>query len=155
MAISQNFYPYEILFRLAKTGEVSGAHRRDLEVIEDTETGVVYSEKEGDPQPISGADMDAVLGVVNTSLVATVAQRDQTIAQLQDSVSQLQDSVSQLELDLSDKSQQLDDAQQTIAQLQQRIIELEQDLMNANQALDELQQLPEDASGEPDPEVEL
>lgn len=148
MAISQNFYPYEILFRLAKTGEVSGAHRRDLEVIEDTETGVVYSEKEGDPQPISGADMDAVLGVVNTSLVATVAQRDQTIAQLQGSVSQL-------ESDLSDKAQQLDDAQQTIDQLQQRILELEQDLMNANQALDELQQLPEDALDEPDPEAEL
>lgn len=148
MAISQNFYPYEILFRLAKTGEVSGAHRRDLEVIEDTETGVVYSEKEGDPQPISGADMDAVLGVVNTSLVATVAQRDQTITQLQSSVSQL-------ELDLNDKSQQLDDAQQTIDQLQQRIIELEQDLLNANQALDELQQSPEDALDESDPEAEL
>lgn len=81
--IVQNDYPYEILFRLAKDGSVAGCHRRDLRVIEDDVTGQIYSEQELDPVAITpGAAMDAVLGTINTSLLATIAAQDAEIADL-------------------------------------------------------------------------
>lgn len=91
--IVQNDYPYEILFRLAKDGAVSGCHRKDLRVIEDDETGQIYSEQELDPVAITpGAAMDGVLGTVNTALLATIAGRDAMIADLEDQLSACQNS---------------------------------------------------------------
>lgn len=43
--------PYEFLVRI-NDGEVSGAHVRRLEVVKNTETGEVYSEKELPAEPI-------------------------------------------------------------------------------------------------------
>lgn len=89
--IVQNDYPYEILFRLAKDGSVSGCHRKDLRVIEDDETGQIYSEQELDPVAITpGAAMDGVLGTVNTALLTTIAGRDATIADLESQLDECQ-----------------------------------------------------------------
>jgi|SRR6187431_680787 len=73
--------PYEILFRLNQAGQVVGCHRRDLKVIVD---GADSFEKELDPVPIEGAEMDKVLGQINTALAGTVAARDVQIAALED-----------------------------------------------------------------------
>lgn len=43
--------PYEFLVRI-NNGEISGAHVRRLEVVKNTETGEVYSEKELPAEPI-------------------------------------------------------------------------------------------------------
>jgi hypothetical protein len=71
--------PYEILFRLNKSGEVVGCHRRDLKIVTD---GPDRWEKELDPEPITGEEMDNILGKINTALVLTVQNRDAFIAQL-------------------------------------------------------------------------
>lgn len=95
--IVQNDYPYEILFRLAKDGSVSGCHRKDLRVIEDDVTGQIYSEQELDPIAITpGAAMDGVLGTVNTALLTTIAERDATIADLQSQLSACQTQAAEL-----------------------------------------------------------
>ena len=89
--IVQNDYPYEILFRLAKDGSVSGCHRKDLRVIEDDVTGQGYSEQELDPVAITpGEEMDGVLGTVNTALLTTIADREATIAYLESQLDECQ-----------------------------------------------------------------
>lgn len=73
MSIQKSIIPYEILFRLAADGSVSGCHRRDLEIVTDSESNETYVVKELDPQPIIGDAMDSVLGLVNTGLTASLA----------------------------------------------------------------------------------
>lgn len=88
MTIEKINTPYEILYRLNEDGSVSGCHRRELETIKDTSTGEVYSVKEVGPFPIEGAEMEAVLGEINTSLSLSLSQRDQAISDLQEQLSQ-------------------------------------------------------------------
>jgi len=75
--------PYEILFRLNDVGEVIGCHRRDLKVLID---GLDTLKKELDPVPIEGAEMEAVLGQINTALMSTLAERDEQIQKLTNSL---------------------------------------------------------------------
>lgn len=91
--IVQNDYPYEILFRLAKDGSVSGCHRKDLRVLEDDTTGQIYSEQELDPVAITAGElMDGVLGTINTAVLTTIADREATITDLEDQLSACQNS---------------------------------------------------------------
>jgi hypothetical protein len=124
MAIEQVTVPYEILYRLAEDGTVAGCHRRDLEIIRNTETGQVYSAKELDPQPVDGAEMEAVLGVITTAQAATIAQQNTQIADLQNQLSQKSDALSSAENQSEDLTAQLDLANQTIEQKELIIAQL-------------------------------
>lgn len=79
-------YPNEILFRLNEDGEVTGCHRRDIKVITD---GTDTFTKELDPVPITGDDMDAVLGVINSALTATLISRDAQVSSLSNQIASL------------------------------------------------------------------
>lgn len=89
MAIEQIFVPYEILYRLNEDGTVAGCHRRDLKLIRDDETGEVFDAKELDPQPIDGAAMEAVLGVITTAQAVTIAQQNAQLLDLQNQLAQV------------------------------------------------------------------
>lgn len=76
---------------------IEGCHRKDLRVIEDDETGQIYSEQELDPIAITpGAAMDGVLGTVNTALLTTIAGRDATIADLESQLDECQTQTAEL-----------------------------------------------------------
>lgn len=123
--------PYELLFRLTKQGTIQGCHRKDIQELVDLDTGTVYNTKELDPTPIQGAGIDAVLGTVNSSLVATLLVRDNTITalsaekeailgalqQLQTDHSTLQQEKQYLLDDLADRAATILDLQETIAGL--------------------------------------
>jgi hypothetical protein len=64
-----NKFTYEIFFRLNRNGEIVGCHRRDIRVIRDGDEEI---EKELDPVPIEGPEMEAILGKINTSLILTL-----------------------------------------------------------------------------------
>ena|SRR6188474_1621169 len=90
--------PYEILFRLNQSGEVVGCHRRDLKVMVD---GADTFEKELDPVAIEGAEMEAVLGQLNTALVGTLAFRDIQIATLEDEKTKMRNELNEFREKLS------------------------------------------------------
>jgi len=105
MSIQEINVPYEILYRLNEDGTVAGCHRCDLQIVKNTETGQVYNAKELDPQPIEGADMDSVLGLITTAQAATIAQQNTAIGDLNASLSTLESQKSEL-LDLVNRLQQ-------------------------------------------------
>lgn len=70
--IERKISTYEILFRLNKDGSIAGAHRRDLLEMKDNSTGHEFV-RELDPQPVEGQAMDDILGVINTSLLKSLA----------------------------------------------------------------------------------
>lgn len=132
MSIEKQIKPYEILIRLDDAGAVSGCHRRDLEIVINTETGEVYSSKERDPQPIVGADMDAVLGVINTGLTVALDSASAANAQLNQLLSDRDASIAQLNSAAAEKDAALEQAvlqvqslQQVNAELTARVAELE------------------------------
>lgn len=125
MTIEKVTLPYEIMFRLADTGSVSGCHRRDIEVVRDSETGEVYSAKELDPQPISGGnEMDAVLGQINSSLAQSLAEKDIELASKSASLDSANDQLMQVVAQSEDLTAQLDLANQTIEQKDAMIAQL-------------------------------
>lgn len=117
MSINRYVYPYEILFRLLQSGEVQGCHRRDIEIVKDDETGEVYSTRETDPVPIAGSDMDAVLGTVNTALVASLATAQAQATDFENQFNNCQADVQQVAQERADIAAQLAQANETIAQL--------------------------------------
>ena len=132
MPIEKKIIPYEILFRLSEAGAVQGCHRRNLEMIADSETGEVYSAKELDPESISGEAMDAVLGAINTALTSTVASLNEIIstrvaeiAELKRASSHAHEKMSALEVECASLVDQLSEANETAVVLSRRLAELE------------------------------
>lgn len=80
--------PYEILFRLAPDGTVQGCHKRELQQLIDLDTGTVHNTRELDPQPVVGAEVEAVLGVIAAAQADTIIQRDDEIAELQNQLTE-------------------------------------------------------------------
>ncbi|HTF85296.1 MAG TPA: hypothetical protein VL987_12000 [Cellvibrio sp.] len=117
MTINRYVYPYEILFRLMQSGEVQGCHRRDIEIVKDDDTGEIYSTRETDPVSISGADMEAVLGTVNTALVASLAAAQSQAVDFESQFNNCQADVQQIAQERADIAAQLAQANETIAQL--------------------------------------
>lgn len=117
MTINRYVYPYEILFRLTQSGEVQGCHRRDIEIVKDDDTGEIYSTRETDPVSISGADMEAVLGTVNTALVASLAATQSQAVDFESQFNNCQADVQQIAQERADIAAQLVQANETIAQL--------------------------------------
>jgi hypothetical protein len=121
MAINRYTYPYEILFRLTQSGGVQGCHRKDLEIVKDDETGEIYSTKETDPMAIAGADMDAVLGTLNTALLANVAEVEQQTNSLTAQLGAAQTALQQAEQDRDDLVSQLQQANEQIQLLNDQL----------------------------------
>lgn len=117
MTINRYVYPYEILFRLLQSGEVQGCHRRDIEIVKDDDTGEVYSTRETDPVPIAGSDMEAVLGTVNTALVASLATAQAQATDFENQFNNCQAGAQQIAQEREDIAAQLAQANDTIAQL--------------------------------------
>lgn len=117
MTINRYTYPYEILFRLTRNGTVQGCHRRDIEIVKDDDTGEVYSTRESDPVPISGTDMEAVLGTVNTALVGSLATAQAQATDFENQFNNCQVDAHQIAQERDDIATQLDRANETIAQL--------------------------------------
>lgn len=113
------------MFRLSNTGSVSGCHRRDIEVVRDSETGEVYQAKELDPQPISaGNEMDHVLGQINSSLAQSLAEKDAALASNSASLDSANDQLVQAADQREELTAQLDLANQTIEQKELIIAQL-------------------------------
>lgn len=137
MSIQKKIIPYEILFRLTGDGEVHGCHRRNLEIVTDTETGEIYSAKELDPVSISGEAMDSVLGLINTSLVTTVDGLNgeavvlrAEIAALEQVRDQASEAVAELQAANLALSNQVIDSNEIINQLNAQLLVLQQDSNN-------------------------
>lgn len=101
MAIVKTEVPYEILFRLDASGTLQGCHRKDLQVITDDSTGENLSTKELGAMPITGQDMETILGTINVSLTETVTQLQSDIQAKDDQIAQLQSQVQALQNELS------------------------------------------------------
>lgn len=93
MTIQAVTQPYEILIRFSD-GQVSGAHYKTIEVV--TDGTRVYSATEGQPQPLEGDAVAAVLGnTLKTALLqvqaltAALAEAESQIAEQQQSIAEL------------------------------------------------------------------
>jgi hypothetical protein len=93
MTIQAVTQPYEILIRFTD-GQVSGAHYKTIEVV--TDGARVYSATEGQPQPLEGDAVAAVLGdTLQTALLqvqaltAALAEAESQIAEQQQSIAGL------------------------------------------------------------------
>lgn len=106
--------PYEILFRLNQAGEVVGCHRRDLKVVID---GADTFTKELDPVHIEGPEMDAVLGVINTALTATLDERNEEIISLKNSINYAEVLNSELKAKIGFLERANDEASYRLAEL--------------------------------------
>lgn len=124
MAINRYVYPYEILFRLMQSGEVQGCHRRDIEVVKDDDTGEIFSTRETDPTPISGEEMELVLGAINTALVASLAVAEEQVVDLKNQLYSCQAKSQQIAQEHDAMVEQLAQANETIDQLTGQVQEL-------------------------------
>lgn len=93
MTIQAVTQPYEILIRFSD-GQVSGAHYKTIEVV--TDGTRVYSSTEGQPQPLEGDAVAAVLGsTLQTALLqvqvltVALAEAESQIAEQQQSIAAL------------------------------------------------------------------
>lgn len=137
MTIEKKIIPYEILFRLTQAGEVQGCHLRNLEIVADSQSGEVYAVKELDPEPVAGAAMDSVLGVINTALTTTIAGLNSEVFALRVEVAELEQagvSTSEAMVELQSVnlllSGQLSDSNEIINQLNAQLLVLQQDSNN-------------------------
>ena len=78
MTIQAVTQPYEILIRFTD-GQVSGTHYKTIEVV--TDGARVYSATEGQPQPLEG---DAVSAVLGDTLQAALLQVAKLQAEIED-----------------------------------------------------------------------
>lgn len=130
MSINRYVYPYEILFRLLQSGEVQGCHRRDIEIVKDDGTGEIFSTRETDPVPISGADMEAVLGTINTALVASLAAAQAEAASFQNELYSCQADAQQVAQERDELDALLSQANDTIALLTAELQDLYKSQVN-------------------------
>jgi chromosome segregation ATPase len=137
MSIVSQVIPYEILFRFKPDGTLVGCHRRDLKILVDESTGEVHSAKELDPQPIVGEAMEAVLGNINMSLIATTHQYQDQIAQLGQQSTVLQETLGEKEQELVDLGKRKIEIEQqaqqltTFAQQQEQLIHAKDETLAA------------------------
>jgi len=73
MAIKEDRYLYEILFRFDENGLV-GAHQKYMVKVWDEETGKVWAEGEADPQPVDAEDFETVMAPAMAKLVGQVSE---------------------------------------------------------------------------------
>ena len=84
MTIQAVTQPYEILIRFTD-GQVSGAHYKTIEVV--TDGTRVYSATEGQPQPLEG---DAVAAVLGETLQTALLQVKSLTAELEEARSKIE-----------------------------------------------------------------
>lgn len=126
MNIQQIISPYEIMFRLATSGIITGCHKRELERIVDVDSGTVFATKELDPVAITGDYVSAILGTVNTSLVQTLTARDAEIAGLQADSLAKDDLILQTTTRLDAASAELQQSQLMVQDLQAQLTAIQQ-----------------------------
>lgn len=102
MSIEKITVPYEFLFRMSESGEIAGMHRRDLEIVRDTETGKIYSATELPPEPVTGENVSLVAGELNASLIATINSLNDQVESLQGQNAELSVEVERLNGVVSD-----------------------------------------------------
>ncbi len=80
--IEKTSWLYEVLFRF-RDGVLTGAHQKQLEVVRDTETGEVFSEREGLAEAITADQATSLIGAQVTGLVTQVQGLSAEMARLQ------------------------------------------------------------------------
>lgn len=75
---------YEILYRF-KDGKLSGCHQVDLVIVQDTDTGEVFSRIEGVAQPIDQNTAAILIGEQTAGLIEQVAALKALVLNLNDS----------------------------------------------------------------------
>lgn len=82
MTIEKQSYLYEVLIRGARDGSVAGAHQIHNEVLIDTETGEVLSERIGVAADLAVGDVGALLGAAFMESATQIAGMQRRIDEL-------------------------------------------------------------------------
>lgn len=110
MSIQEKSELYEVLFRIYG-GVITGAHRKNLNTISNTESGTVYPSIETDPIPITGEDLPAVLGELTAILAVSNAEKDKRIDDLLIDISTGEDLILALNAQVAQLSQDISELQ--------------------------------------------
>lgn len=89
MSIIKTTQPYEFLIRWNQDGTVSGQHIQYREIVKDTETGEVYSDRPGNALPVTeGGDypLNDVLSEIQVLQATEIEAKQQTITSAQEAL---------------------------------------------------------------------
>lgn len=141
MSIVKTTQPYEFLIRWDQDGAVSGQHVQYREVVKDTETGEIYSDKPGDALPITEMGdypLSDVLAEVQILQAAEIETKRQTIDVTQQTLATAQsdltasnaecathiENIATLQTTTSDLAAEINTLQTTISDLETQVDDL-------------------------------